>query len=154
MINIQQNQLEGPLPASHSNLEWRLELMYLDGNPQLSGCVPLNPWTTIAFKGTQVAGRCAGSNKKDLMHKQQLQAVVTHFLPALGVNVDRDFRLMLRSVVAEVNVYPVNATLGASVRPGQVSKTFQQNHPQGRRRGFCEVSVSLIDGIEYIDVWR
>lgn len=144
-INIQQNQLEGPLPVSLSSLEQRLEYLYLDGNPQLSGCVPLTPYTTVTFTGTQVAGRCAGSSAKDLIHKQQRQAISTYFLQALGVNVDRDFRFMLRAVVTEIN-----NTLGASVQPGQVSKTFQQNHPQGEQRGFCKVSVALIDGIEYI----
>ncbi|WIA41427.1 hypothetical protein OEZ86_005009 [Tetradesmus obliquus] len=144
-INIQQNQLEGPLPVSLSSLEQRLEYLYLDGNSQLSGCVPLTPYTTVTFTGTQVAGRCAGSSAKDLMHKQQRQAISTYFLQALGVNVDRDFRFMLRAVVTEIN-----NTLGASVQPGQVSKTFQQNHPQGEQRGFCKVSVALIDGIEYI----
>lgn len=144
-LDIQQNQLEGPLPVSLSSLEQRLEYLYLDGNPQLSGCVPLTPYTTVTFTGTQVAGRCAGSSAADRMHQQQRQAISTYFLQALGVNVDRDFRFMLRAVITEIN-----NTLGASVQPGQVSKTFQQNHPQGEQRGFCKVSVALIDGIEYI----
>ncbi|WIA36815.1 hypothetical protein OEZ86_008070 [Tetradesmus obliquus] len=144
-INISQNQLEGPLPMSLSSLEYQLAFLQLDGNEQLAGCVPLSPYTTVTFTGTQIVGRCAGSSARDLMHKQQQQALSDNFLPLLSVNVEPNFSFMLRAVVTDIN-----NTLGKSVQSGQVSKTFLHIHPQGRQRGYCSVSVSLVDGIEYI----
>ncbi|WIA41421.1 hypothetical protein OEZ86_005004 [Tetradesmus obliquus] len=44
----------------------------------------------------------------------------------------------------------INNTLGASVQPGEEGMTLQKNHPLGEQQGYCRVSVSLIDGIEYI----
>jgi hypothetical protein len=145
VIDIQQNQLAGPLPVTLSRLERRLEYLYVDRNPQLSGCVPLSPYTEATFDGTRVTGRCADSSARDIAHTQQRNAVNAHFLPSLSVNVNKEFRTMLQLVVSEIN-----QTLGSSVQSGQTSKIFQQNNAQGEQRGFCKVSVTLIDGIEYI----
>jgi hypothetical protein len=144
-IDVQQNQLAGPLPVTLSRLERRLEYLYMDRNPQLSGCVPLSPFTTATFDGTQIVGRCAGSSARDVAHKQQRDAINAHFMASLSVNVFSDVQTMLQLVVSEIN-----QTLGSSVQPGQTSKVFQQNNPQGEQRGYCRVSVTLIDGIEYI----
>ncbi|KAF6247872.1 hypothetical protein COO60DRAFT_1148812 [Scenedesmus sp. NREL 46B-D3] len=73
-LNIRQNQLAGPLPVSLSNLEEKLNYLYLDGNAQLSGCVPLTPFTAFTYTGTQVVGRCSPSAARDVMHKQQRDA--------------------------------------------------------------------------------
>lgn len=144
-IDVHNNQLEGPLPVSLNRLEGRLEYLYMNGNKQLSGCVPLTPFTTVSFTDTQVTGRCAGSSNQGDMHQRQKRAITKHLMPALGVNVEPEFSSMLLAVVSEINT-----TLGGSVQPGQVSKTFQENHPQGEQRGYCKIFVSLIDGIEYI----
>jgi hypothetical protein len=144
-INIGQNQLEGPLPISLKTLEQRMEYLYLDNNAQLSGCVPLSPFTTISVTGTKVTGRCTGGSRADAIHRQQKEAMNSNFLQLLQVNVNAEFFSMLRDVLNEID-----KTLGSSVQPGQISKTFQQNHPQGEQRGYCKVSVSLVDGIEYI----
>jgi hypothetical protein len=144
-IDIQENQLEGPLPVTLNSLERLLEYLYVDRNPQLLGCIPLSAFTTASFVGTQVVGRCADSIAQDAAHEQQRNAIRTNFVSTLGVGADRQFRSMLQLVVSEIN-----QTLGSSVQPGQTSKVFLQNHPQGDQRGFCKVSVTLIDGIEYI----
>ncbi|WIA41425.1 hypothetical protein OEZ86_005008 [Tetradesmus obliquus] len=144
-IDVHNNQLEGPLPVSLNRLEGRLGYLYMDGNKQLSGCVPLTPFTTVSFTDTQVTGRCAGSSNQGDMHQRQKIAITKHLMPALGVNVEPEFSSMLLAVVSEITT-----TLGESVQSGQVSKTFQENHPQGEQRGYCKIFVSLIDGIEYI----
>ncbi|WIA21131.1 hypothetical protein OEZ85_005443 [Tetradesmus obliquus] len=145
-INIQNNLLDGPLPASLINLEEQLAYLYLDGNPQLSGCAPLTPYTTVTFAGTQVTGRCAGSTVADVVHRRQRHAISAYFVKLLDVNVDDEFREMLNNIADDIK-----QNLGKSVKPGQVSKTFQENHPQGAQQGYCRVSVVLNDGIEYID---
>jgi hypothetical protein len=120
----------------------------MDNNPQLSGCVPLTPYTTATFTGTRVVGRCAGFDERGLAAGRQKDAVNKHFQPLLGVRVDRQFQSMLTGVQAQINSN--SSGLGSSVKAGQTSKIFLQNHPQGEQRGFCRVSVTLIDGIEYI----
>jgi hypothetical protein len=144
-IDIGQNQLTGPLPATLSSLDRRLIQLDLDMNSQLSGCIPLTPYTTASFNGTQVVGRCAGKSERDVAHNQQRNAINKHFVPMLKVNVKSDFRSMLQRVASDIN-----RTLGESVQSGQTSKVFLQNNRQGEQRGYCRVSVTLIDGIEYI----
>lgn len=122
-----------------------MEYLILNDNPGLSGCVPLTPFTTISIARTKIDGRCAGASKRNSMHLQQRRAINTHFEALLGVKVEDAMREILKSVVSEVT-----EQLGSSLEPGQVSKTFLQTHPQGEQRGYCRVSVSLIDGIEYI----
>ncbi|KAF6255688.1 hypothetical protein COO60DRAFT_1534010 [Scenedesmus sp. NREL 46B-D3] len=144
-INLQHNDLSGALPAQFHNLEGRLAYLFLDYNPQLSGCVPLTPYTTVSYVKTQVDGRCADRSAKEVQQRRQRRAISRFFLPSLNVSVDNEFRSMLNAVRKQIV-----DKLGSSIQRGQTSKTFQENHRQGEQRGFCRVSVSLIDGIEFI----
>jgi hypothetical protein len=66
-------------------------------------------------------------------------------MAAFGVNATEQVRELLTTVVDDTVT-----TLGSSVQPGQLSRTIQQIHPEGEEQGKGLITISLLDGIEYV----
>jgi hypothetical protein len=144
-MDISDNQITGDVPVSLRRLENELQYFYMVNNPELSGCVPLSAYTTIAITSTRVIGRCISSSNTARIHNQQRAAIRSHFIAAFGVNAEEQVMELLTTVVNDTV-----ATLGRSVTSGQLSRTFQQFHRSGEERGKCMVTISLLGGIEYV----
>jgi hypothetical protein len=145
VIDIADNQITGDVPISLKGLERTLQWLHIKSNPGLTGCVPLSAFTTITLTGTRVAGRCITSSERAQIHNTHRAALRSHFKAAFGVGAEPEVTELITTVVNDAVT-----TLGRSVKPGQLSRTYQQFHPSGEESGKCMITISLLDGIEYV----
>jgi hypothetical protein len=137
-LDLSSNKLSGNVPPSFSSLKSVLEYFFLSNNPQLQGCVPLEPRTTLTFTGTGISGLCANPVETEAAQTRAL-------LSYLGQLLNKDGRL------SDVIIYYFNKVLsdlplGRWISPGQTHATW----PMYGLEGDVIIRLQLIQGTVYV----
>lgn len=143
-FDVSGNRLQGSVPLAWASINWLQ--MFLDNNPELTGCVPKD-WvsTIITYRGTGITGICSSLQKG--ASRKQLSAVVK-LLPRL-FNADRQKGSPVWRVVQTVAdaLNPDNPDMDAWLATGNPpSKTVTDSDA----RGILTITVEVQDGAAYV----
>lgn len=135
--------LQGRFPHS-----WRrastVDVLKVDGNTELSGCVPLSSKADVTFDGTQITGLC--NKNASEVELQQRRALRLHMLPLLcpGNNSDNDDPGFFHRALCL-------AALGSLVGDSETSVTIGEEGYYGLYlEQYISLVVNVINGAEYV----
>jgi hypothetical protein len=137
-LDLSANLLTGAVPLEFEVMSYFLEMLRLDDNRGMTGCVPLGSFTTLSFSNTGITGLCDATRLS--IEAGQVQTLNKLLSPLL--NADGNWTSVVKQFInRNGNVY-----LKDWISNGQ----FNGLIPANDARGTLTMALTIIDGTTYI----
>lgn len=150
-IDVSSNDLDNIFPFAYQALSSTLEYLYVNDNPKLTGCAPLDQFTVFASTNTGMTGKCAKSSvDAEATELEALQQLLPKlFPPVLAPNIEA-WTAGLYNVLGALKAGGLRAAVPLGQDTGSQYVPIATEYEGIALSGDLSVGISIIDGIAHV----